>query len=233
MENLNDDYSGVEIHAEESSSYVPAPAGTHVARCVTFIQLGTQKQEFNGIPGKDRMKIVLGWELPEELQVFDEAKGEQPFYITNTYSLVLGEKSTFKLHMESWTKGKINKEFNPLTMLGKPCQLNIEHKPKASDISKITAKVSGIAALTKNQTCPEQINPTKVLLFARWNQALFEKQPEWIRKAIEASPEFKSLDKPFTEGSKEGQYQKKSNPDAIQTKIPPVTEGLDSDGLPF
>ena len=61
MTNLNDDYSGIEIHAEESSSYVPAPAGTHVARCVTFIQLGTQKQEFNGIPGKDRMKIVLGW----------------------------------------------------------------------------------------------------------------------------------------------------------------------------
>jgi hypothetical protein len=221
MTNLNDDYSGIEIHAEESSSYVPAPAGTHVARCVTFIQLGTQKQEFNGIPGKDRMKIVLGWELPEELQVFDEAKGEQPFYITNTYSLVLGEKSTFKLHMESWTKGKINREFNPLTMLGEPCQLVIEHKPKSTDVTKITAKVTGVAAMTKNQICPEQVNPKKVLLFARWNQELFDKQPDWIRKAIEASPEYKALGTP---GDKQGVFQK---------KIPPVIEGLNSDGLPF
>jgi len=220
MTNLeNDDYSGIEIHAEESGSYVPAPAGTHVAKCISIIQLGTQKQVFQGIPGKDRMKIVIGWELPEDLEVFNEAKGEQPFCIQNTYSLVLGEKSTFKLHMESWTGGKINREFNPLVMLGKPCQLNISHKAKESDATKMTAKVTGIAALTKNQTCPAQINPTKVLLFARWNQELFEKQPDWIRKAIEASPEYKAMGNPLVTGNNEGQYQKKV--------IPPVNTELD------
>jgi len=234
--NSENDYSGIEIHAEESSNYVPAPKGTHVARCVSFIQLGTQKQEFNGIPGKDRMKIVLGFELPEELQIFDEEKGEQPYYITNTYNLVLGEKSTFKIHMESWTKGRINKEFNPLVMLGKPCQLVIEHNPKKNDPTKMAAKITNIAALTKNQNCPPQINPTKVLLFQRWNQALFEKQPEWIRKAIEASPEYKSLDKPMAAGNKEGQFQKKP---ALQTTLRMGTssitdlEGIKMDPLPF
>jgi len=77
------------------------------------------------------------------------------------------------------------------------------------------------AAMTKNQICPEQVNPKKVLLFARWNQELFDKQPDWIRKAIEASPEYKALGTP---GDKQGVFQK---------KIPPVIEGLNSDGLPF
>ncbi len=236
MNNLNDlenDYLDIDIHAEETSSYLPAPAGTHIARCVSFIQLGTQKQEYNSIPGKDRAKIVIGWELPEELHVFDEAKGEQPFCIANTYNLVLGEKSTFKIHMQSWTGGKINKEFNPLIMVGKPCTLTIEHRPKVSDPDKITAKVISVTGLTRNQTCPDQVNATKVLLFQRWNQVLFEKQPDWIKKNIEASPEYKALNLQHTKGNNEGVFQKKHISDATQTKIPPATEGLNNDGLPF
>jgi hypothetical protein len=136
--------------------------------------------------------------------------------------------------MESWTKGKINKEFNALTMLGKPCQLVIEHNPKKSDPTQMTAKVKGIAALTKNQTCPEQINLTQVLLFERWNQVLFEKQPDWIKKAIEASPEYKALGNPLAAGNKEGQYQKKTAP--VQSTIKMSTKQDDVEeksDLPF
>jgi hypothetical protein len=113
MTNTDDDYSGIEIHAEESSSYVPAPAGTHVARCISLIQLGTQKQEFDGKPGKDRSKIVLGFELPEELCVFDEARGEQPYFITNTYNLVLGEKRPLNFIWKAGLKVKLTRNLMP------------------------------------------------------------------------------------------------------------------------
>jgi len=224
MSNLNnnnsdEDFSGIQMVPDESRTYEPAPAGTHVARCVTFIQLGTQKTEFNGIPGRDRMKIVIGWELPEELTVFNEQKGEQPYCIQNVYNFVLGEKSTYKIHFEGWTGGRINRDFNPLSMVGKSCLLTIVHNPKKSDPSQITAKVAGIAALTKSQVCPAQLSKTKVLVFARWKEELFNNQPDWIKKAIEASPEYKS---PPVE-NKESQYRKKET-------APPVKEFND---LPY
>jgi len=214
----NEDYSGIEIHAENASNYLPAPEGTHIARCVTFIQLGTQKQEFQGIPGKDRKKIVLGFELPEEMHIFSPEKGEQPFYIQNTYSLVLGEKSNFKIHMEGWTKGKINNQFNPLTMLGQPCQITIQHNPSTKDPARMNAKVTGLSALTKTQVCPPQISPYKVLLFQRWNQEVFDSLSDWMQKTIEASPEYKALGNPLVIGNNEGQYQKKTAP----VKIDPL-----------
>jgi hypothetical protein len=230
MENLNE-LEGLELYPEQSKSYEPAPAGTHVARCISFVQLGTQQIEYQGIPGKPRMKIVMGFELPEELAVFDEAKGVQPFVISTTYNFVLGEKSTFQRHMTSWTKGKIDNHFNPVTMLGKPCQLTVIHTPSTKDPNRMNAKIEGISALTKNQECPPQINEIKYLLFQRWDKKVFGKLPEWMRKAIESSPEYKALNNPHTIGNLEGKYQEKKNPVDPYKKVSPVTrqEILDAD----
>jgi hypothetical protein len=234
FENELEELEGVEMHAEKSKSFEPAPAGPHVARCYSYIQLGTQKTEYNGIPGKDRMKIVLGFELPEELNVFDPAKGAQPYTITQTLSLVLGSKSTFQKVMESWTQGKINDDFNPIVMLGKACQINVKHEQSTKDPDRVYAKIDSIIPLLKNQVCPPQINPYKYLLFQRWNQDTFNSLPEWQRKAIELSPEYKQLGKPLAAGNKEGQYNEKKNPVDPYKKPPTVAEeALSADGLPF
>jgi hypothetical protein len=203
-----------ELIADEATSYVPAPAGTHIARCVGFINLGTQKQEYQGKPGKDRKKVMLFWELPEELHIFDESKGEEPYLISHIYSLVLGEKATWQCHMEGWTGGKIDKNFDPLSRLGQPCQLNIVHK-LSSDGDKVKAKVSSVARLTKNQKCPDRINPIKALLFSKWDEKLFNEQSEWVQKTIQASPEYKRMKAgmPLAEGNNEGKYRNTSNDD--------------------
>lgn len=208
----NEDYIGIEIHAEEAPDYLPAPAGIHVARCVAFIQLGTQPSEYQGKKGKDRPRIVLGFEIP----------GEPSYYIQNTYSLILSETSTLSIHMEGWMGGKISKDFNIFSMLGKPCQVEIEHNISTKDPTKTTPKLTRIFALEKLQTCPPQISPYKVLLFQKWDQEVFDSLSDWMRKTIEASPEYQALDLPFVTGSKEGQYQKKLNP------VSPY-----GDGLPF
>ena len=91
-----------DLRAEKATSYTPAPAGTFMARCIGFIQLGTQNGEYQGKPGKQRGKIMMVWELPEETCVFEEAKGPKPFTISQVYSLIISEKSTWRNHMEGW-----------------------------------------------------------------------------------------------------------------------------------
>jgi hypothetical protein len=210
-----EDYTGIQIFAEELPSFLPAPAGIHVARCVSFFQLGTQKTEFEGKSGKDRPKIMLEFEIP----------GEQIYFIRNTYTLIISDKSTLKLHVESWTKGKINKEFDFFTLLGKPCQVEVEQNQNKNDATKMDSKLIGIYPLEKDQECPPQVTPSKVLVFQRWDQETFESLPDWMQKEIEKSPEFKSMGLPMVAGNKEGVFNEKENP------VDPYPIG--ADGLPF
>jgi len=190
------DFNDVErlgLQADEGSSFEPAPAGTHVARCVGLIQLGTQTTEYQGKEGKPRRKIMLLWELPNELREFNEDEGQKPFIVSHIYSLVINDKATWTIHIESWLNKKIDKYFNPLTLLGLPCTLTIQHKSATSDPSKIRGKVTGITGLTKEQTCPDRITPIKKLLFEEWDQGLFEEQSEWIQNTIMQSKEYKQI----------------------------------------
>ena len=226
METLHDlqngGYDASEFYAEEASNFIPAPEGSHLARCIGIISLGTQKQEYQGKPSKDRKKVMVFWELPEEKHVFDESKGEEPFTISQIYSLVMGEKSNYKLQMEAWTGGRINSEFNLLSRLDEPCILTVSHKPSANDPTKIKAKVTAVSKLIKNQECPPRINPLRVLTFSKWDQQLFNEQSEWVQKTIEASPEYIKMKQgqPYAEGNKEGQWQKKSD------KISPLNNNI-------
>jgi hypothetical protein len=216
-----EDYQDIEIHPDEAKEFEQIPGGIYTGRCVTMLQLGTQKEEFPGNADKERKKLIIGWELSEEMQVFDPAKGEQPAYIQNVYSLIINDRSTFTNHMESWTGGRINKEFNPLTMLGKPCLLTIQQKPSQKDPAKMKSRVVAISPLKKGAACPPQISPFKVLTFQRWNQDIFDSLGKWAQGLIEASPEYKAMmaGKPLAAGNKEGLFVKKNNV-ATQVKEP-------------
>jgi len=221
----NNDYDDAEVISNEEnefvadvSNYVPAPAGNHLARCIGFIALGTHEGDYRGKKGLPRKKIMLLWELPEALHVFNEDEGETPFLVSQIYSLVISDKATYTIHMQGWTGGRIDKNFNPLTMVGKPCQVNIIHKSSDVDPEKIRPKISTIMGLTKNQPCPDRINLIKILTFNRWNENLFNEQSDWIKKMIENSPEYKKMKagEPLVEGNNEGQWQKK--PDSVKNE---------------
>ncbi len=212
-ENSDINIDALGLNSDEVGEYTLPPEGSHLARCIGLVQLGTQKGEYQGKPSKDRRKIMLIWELPEEKHIFDEAKGEEPFVVSQIYSLVLGEKSTWQIQMESWTGGRIDRNFNPLNRLGQPCILTIAHKPSVSDPTRIRAKITAVSKLVKNQICPDRVNPLRILLFSKWDEALFEQQSEFVRKMIEASPEYKEmkLRMRFVEGNREGQWIKSSD----------------------
>jgi len=231
--NDNDNYENAESVNEftaDVSNYVPAPAGNHLARCVGLIALGTHKGEYKGKIGEPRKKIMMTWELPEALHVFNESEGEQPFLISQIYSLVISDKATYTQHMQGWTGGRINKDFNPLTLVGKPCQISIIHKSSDDDPGRVRARVSTIMGLTKGQPCPERINPLSVLTFSKWDEGLFNKQSDWIKKTIEASPEYKDMKGNKVAGDKQGSWIKNDSEEDQSYMIhPSISEKIKDD----
>ena len=50
------------------------PVGTHVARCIKVIDIGTQKGEYQGKANSKR-QCIIGWELPTEFKNMDRQPG--------------------------------------------------------------------------------------------------------------------------------------------------------------
>ncbi len=171
------------------------PAGNYIARCYQMLHIGTVEETIMG-EDKRMNKVRIGWELPTELKVFDQSKGEQPLVISKEFTLSLNEKATLRKMLASW-RGKDFTEdeakgFNILKLLGVPCMLNVIHKT-----SKTGNEYSDIASITpmpKGATCPEQINKSIVWDFEEPDFVLLESLPDFIKDKIKSSEEYQSLD---------------------------------------
>jgi hypothetical protein len=175
--------------------YAPMESGMYVSRCVQMIQIGTITEVING-ESKTQHKVRLGFEFPTELKVFKEENGEQPYFLSKEYSLSMHEKATLRQHLETWRGKKFTddeaKSFDITKLLGVPCTINVVHK-EAKTGGRVYAEIGSISPLMKGTICPEAINPIQVLSYDDWNQELFESLPEFLRKKIESSVEFKSI----------------------------------------
>lgn len=186
------------INATNSgTSREPIPAGNYIARCYQMIQIGTVEEDVMGVK-KKLHKVRIGWELPLELRVFDEKKGEQPLVISNEYTLSMNEKATLRKTLASW-RGKDFTEdeakcFDITKLIGAPCMLNIIHKTSKTGNTYDT--IGSISPLPKGINCPEQINKTFILQFDDWHEANFESLPDFIKDKIKSSEEFKKLKHP-------------------------------------
>jgi hypothetical protein len=94
--------------------------------------------------------------------------------------------------------------------------LNITHK-KSADGTKTYANINSISPIPKGLTCPDQVNPTRILSYSDWNQEVFMGLPEWLAKKITATPEFNA---------------KFGDLPASSPNVDMVAE-TESDGLPF
>ena len=185
--------SGI-IAKTAGTSFELVPSGNHVARCYSMVEIGTVTDDYMGTP-KSLHKVRVSWELPFKKKVFDPSKGEQPFSIHKEYTLSMHEKSNLRHDLESW-RGKgfseaEAKAFDITKLLGKPCMLNIIHKTANSGNSY--AQVSSITPIPEGMNCPEQINPTFVLSYSDWDENKFLGLPEWLRKKMEDTPQFRSI----------------------------------------
>jgi hypothetical protein len=177
-----------------------APAGTHIARCISIIDIGTQEIEWKGQHKLSR-RILIVWELPNETKIFREEFGEQPFLVTKELTLSLGEKATLRKILESW-RGKSFTEdeakgFDISVLLNKPCLITIIHK-----ISKISGNsycdISSVTMLPKEMKCPDRIMPLTCVSLESPLDSDYDKLPDWIKEKIKKSLEYQKLETPQT-----------------------------------
>ena len=179
--------------SKNTKTSTPAPAGAHVARCVRIIDLG--RQTTDGIYGlKTQPKVQITWELPTELHVFSAEKGEEPFVVSQEYTLSLDEKATLRHHLESWRGRAMTAQelegFDVAALIGKTCTLNVIHGT-SKRTGNAFAMLSSIAPMMKSAVCPPAILPLVVYDIANGRDKVFASLPPWTQAKIEACEEWK------------------------------------------
>jgi hypothetical protein len=185
---------------EKGSDFTPAPSGSHVARCIAVIDLGTQ---YSARFDKESHKVRIMWELPNERKVFSPDKGEEPFVVGKEFTLSLNRNSALRPLLESWRgrafTAKELEGFELKALLGAPCQLNIIHEEHEG---KTYANIASVAPLMKGYTPPPQVIPSRYYELEQGKDAVYAALPEWLREKIDGCVEWK---------------EKTANPDALPT----------------
>lgn len=195
-------------------------AGNYPARCYQMIEIGTVKETIMGAE-KILHKVRIGWELPNELKVFNEDKGEQPRVISKEYTLSLHEKSSLRGVLKSWRGRDFTedeaKAFDITKLLGVPCMINIIHKNGKADPTKVYEEISGITGIPKGLTVPDQINKTICIEYDNFNQQAFNDLPDFIKDKMKSSLEYAAM----------------SQPEAVQMHEDTFNSDKEFDDLPF
>lgn len=179
----------MKLPKNESKDFEIAPAGNHMAVCYKVIDLGTQEVTWQGNL-KSQRKILIGWELAEELM-----SDGRPFSVTSRYTFSTYERAKFRQHLESW-RGKpfAESDFGPegfdvRNLIGVGCLLNLIHNE--SD-GRTYANISSIAKLPKGTKAPELVNESIYFSFDEPDVEVYNSLPERTREVIEESPEWEA-----------------------------------------
>lgn len=180
------------------------PVGTHVARCIKIIDIGTQRGEYQG-KATIKRQCIIGWELPSELMTEGDYAGK-PFTVSRFYTASLGEKANLRKDLANWRGRDFTKEelqgFEAKNILGKPCMLSLTTNEKGR------VQVSGVMALPKAMQVPEQINQSVFfsLEWGEFNPILYDSLSDGIKKLIQVSPEYKNVTDPQNAPKKGGAF---------------------------
>jgi hypothetical protein len=219
------------IAKNEGSGFEPAPGGTFAARCYSMIHIGTIDETIQGKP-KRLNKVRITWELPTEKKVFKEEEGEMPIVVSKDFTLSMNEKANLRKFLESWrgkqfTEDEV-KAFDITKLLGLACLITIVHKKNGE--GKEYADIASCSALPKGMVVDAQINPTFEFNYNEpFDVAKYESLPDWLKKKIATSEEYKQATQAATPLSAE---QEK----AIATEGEQLLDAMEKsveDDLPF
>lgn len=180
----------------------PIPQDIHIGRCVGMYDIGTQ---YNEKWKKSTRKVVLSFELPEVRLQFEKEDGtkiDTPRVASKEYGLSLHKKANLRADLVSW-RGKDftaeeEKGFDITKILGQPVMVTITHKEGGN--KKIYSNISALGKPHKSIKFPKQ--ELESLMFSFEDCESYEEMmevigadgfPEWIRKKIEQSSEYKAL----------------------------------------
>jgi hypothetical protein len=181
------------IISDNSKEFKIAPAGLHMARLYSVIDLGHQATEWAG-ETKIMHKVVLTWELHGEDDAGAPLKTDdgKPLIVSKRYTVSLGEQARLRQDVESWGNKTMTaedrKKFDLRNLLDKFCMVNIKH----SEDGKY-ANISGLSPIPSalRNAIPDGINPVVHFWLAEFDQAKYDALPKYYREKITESSEWR------------------------------------------
>lgn len=216
--------------SEGNSSIPKLENGVYTAISSMMIDIGGQRSTLDN---NIRRKFIMVWNIVGE---FVEVNKEQlPRVMSKEYTLSINEKSNLRKDLQAWRGQAFTEEelqgFNLLTVMNKPCQLQIINEEKNG---KNYNNISAIMALPKGM----KVDPLEeTVVFITNNPETwvnYEKIPKWIREKIKKSEGF--------EGSELSQYitefeaaEEQNKPEKTESEETTLPEGViaPDDDLPF
>lgn len=164
---------------------VLAPEGLHAARLMWLIQIGIQRSEkFNS----ETPQVILGFELVDEKHVFNEEKGEQPFFMSRKYSFGLGKKSNLRKVVENiiGKQLKENTTFDLESIVDMPCQVQVKHteNDKGDKFANIDSVVGPPKSGGKVVKVTRAENDAIVFDIDDFTKEQFDALPQWVQTDI-------------------------------------------------
>jgi hypothetical protein len=192
----------------KGGDFVQAPVGSHAARCYQIIDLGHQKNEFEG-DVKIQHQVLVSWELPN----LDKLDDGSPMSISKFYTLSLHDKANLGKDLVSWRGKAFTEEekagFDITKLVGVQCMLSIVDKAGKS-------RVGSVVGVPQGMTVPPAINQPVIFEMAAYrggDTVVFDSLSEGLQGLILKSEDLKT-------DSPEPQSQ------------PVIEEGFDDD-IPF
>ena len=185
---------------EETQRPIQSPGQT-LGKCFQVIDLGTQTGAYQGKPIIQR-KIWISWETPKFRAEFSKEKGEQVMVISNEYTNSLDPKAGLRQMLDSWFAKPIDKMpvERAKKLLGMSAMLQIINEPKKKNPAITQAKIAskGKAVFPVDPSLkPDKKTENEQIYFdldpAEYSDEVFAKVPEFLRKKIMDSPEYKAL----------------------------------------
>ena len=184
----------IKIIATEGNTtkWEPVEAGTHLARCVRMVHIGTVMESYANEPAKPKNKVFLTWEFPTMLIEGGEYDGK-PRVISKEYSLSLHPKTTLCKHLVAWRgksfSPKEAEAFDITKLLGVACMITVVHNEVGD---KVYANIGTISGLPKGLEAPEQVLESLAVNATNIDEHT-DSIPDYIVEKLKTSTEFLAL----------------------------------------
>jgi hypothetical protein len=160
----------------------------HDAICTTVAMIGSQVGKFGR-----KAQVILTFELTDEMAVFSQEKGKEPFTRSATLNLSWGQGAHLREIVGQWCGTReietVRRDLRPL--LGKPAQVQVIHKEDLQT-GQVRARIlvpEGVRAPRRGQEKIVPHNPLLHYWISDGRGGVFSSLPEWIQRRIVASEE--------------------------------------------
>jgi hypothetical protein len=175
-------------------NYKRVPAGAHIGRCFSLIDLGTQLS--SGQYGeKMQHKIQIKWELfgEDEQGVALTTDDGAPMTISKSYTLSLSDKASLRKDLASWRGRDFTEEeakaFDVTKLLGAYCMVNVTTSENNGKTYTNVAGLTPLPSALKNSK-PDAVHENIIFNLDEPNWTLFDSFHDKLKEAIKRSPEY-------------------------------------------